>query len=74
MPSVAQVCSPRPFTASTSTATFSTSRSLGARHAAPMQKRVAPASFAACAARTTSSTSMSFCAFTPVSNSADCGQ
>ena len=47
---------------------------LGARQAAPMQKRVAPASWAALAARVTSSTLISFSAFTPVSNSADCGQ
>ena len=44
------------------------------RQAAPMQKRVAPASWAALAARVTSSTLISFSALTPVSNSADCGQ
>jgi len=46
---------------------FSMSRSLGARQAAPMQKRVAPAFLAAWAALRTSSTAISFCACTPVS-------
>jgi hypothetical protein len=40
MPSVAQVSSPSAFTPSTMAQTFSTSRSLGERQAAPMQKRL----------------------------------
>ena len=43
IPRVAQVSSPRAFTPATSSATCSTSLSLGDRHAAPMQNRVAPA-------------------------------
>ena len=43
------------------------SRSFGLRHAAPMQKRVAPWALAACAASTTSSSGISLLASTPVS-------
>ena len=54
--------------------TFSTSRSLGERHAAPMQKRLAPAALAARASASTASSSISFSALTPVSYLALCGQ
>jgi hypothetical protein len=50
------------------------SRSFGARQAAPMQNRVAPAALARCAATSTSSGSISFVAATPVSYCAACGQ
>ena len=55
MPSVQQVSSPSAFTARTMSSTGSRSRSFGPRHAAPMQKRVAPCAFAARAAATTAS-------------------
>ena len=42
MPKVAQVSKPIAFTAFTISSTESKSLSLGARHAAPIQKRVAP--------------------------------
>src|SRR5260370_220679 len=42
MPSVAQVSSPSALTPSTMAQTESRSRSFGLRHAAPMQKRLAP--------------------------------
>jgi hypothetical protein len=44
MPSVAQVSRPSAFTSRIIAATFGMSRSFGERHAAPMQKREAPAS------------------------------
>ena len=66
MPSVAQVSSPSALTARTISSTGSRSRSFGPRHAAPMQKRVAPAAFAARAAATTSSTSSIASLSTPV--------
>ena len=47
---------------------------LGRRHAAPMQKRVAPCAFAACAASITSCKDISLLASTPASKWADCGQ
>ena len=53
MPSVQHVSSPSALTAATMSRTGARSRSFGPRHAAPMQKRVAPASFAARAASTT---------------------
>ena len=59
MPSVQQVSSPSAFTSRTIASTGARSRSFGPRHAAPMQKRVAPAAFAARAAATTASTSSS---------------
>ena len=58
---------PTSLTVRTNSATASMSRSLGARHAAPMQKRVAPAWRAASAAARTSPLAISFSAFTPVS-------
>ncbi len=67
MPSVQQASRPRSFTVRTSSATFSMSRSFGARQAAPMQKRLAPCAFAACAAALTASASSSLPASTPVS-------
>jgi hypothetical protein len=48
--------------------------SFTSRHAAPMQKRVAPASRACFAEASTSSTCISFSALTPVSYLAACGQ
>ena len=48
-------------------ATASTSFFFGERQAAPMQKRVAPASFAACARVRTSSSGTSFSRSSPVS-------
>jgi len=66
MPSVAQVSMPSARTAPTISATFSMSRSFGERQAAPMQKRVAPAAFAARALSSTASSAISFSAFTPV--------
>ena len=74
MPSVAQVSSPSALTPSTMAQTFSTSRSLGERQAAPMQKRLAPAALAARASASTASSSISFSALTPVSYLALCGQ
>ena len=46
--------------------TFSMSRSFGSRQAAPIQKRLEPASLAALAASKTSSTSINLVALTPV--------
>ncbi len=54
--------------------TFSISRPFGLRHAAPMQKRLAPAAFAARASFSTASTSISLVAFTGVSKLALCEQ
>src|SRR5262249_44738627 len=59
---------PRAFTPSTMSQTFSRSRSLGERQAAPMQNREAPPALAARASASTASRSISFSAFTPVSN------
>jgi hypothetical protein len=47
------------------------SRSLGLRHAAPMQKRPEPLSLACAAAWSTARTSISLVAFSPVSCAAD---
>jgi hypothetical protein len=66
MPSVMQVCSPSALTSRTISVTRSMSLGLGLRHAAPMQKRVAPCFFAACAASTTSASGISLPAATPV--------
>ena len=74
MPSVAQVSRPSDFTPLTSLATFSMSRSFGPRQAAPMQKRVAPASLARRAASITASSAISGVASTGVSKWTDCGQ
>ena len=74
MPSVMQVSNPIAFTSRTMVDTFSMSRSLGERHAAPMQKRVAPCALAACAASSTSSSGISLLALTSVSKCADCEQ
>ena len=74
MPSVMQVCRPSAFTSRTISVTRSMSLGFGLRHAAPMQKRVAPCSFAACAAAITSASGISLSAATPVSKCADCGQ
>jgi hypothetical protein len=62
-----QVSRPSAFTPSTMAATLSMSRSFGSRQAAPMQKRLAPASFAARALASTRSKSISLSAFTPTS-------
>ncbi len=67
MPRVAQVSSPSAFTSRIISATFGMSRSFGERQAAPMQNREAPAALAWRALASTSSVSISFCAFTPVS-------
>src|SRR3546814_7465293 len=61
IPSVAQVSSPSAFTSRIISATLGMSRSFGERHAAPMQKREAPASFACLAFASTSSVLISFC-------------
>ena len=74
MPSVMQVSSPIAFTPSTMATTLSMSRSLGLRHAAPMQKRCEPAALASAAAARTAFTSISFSAFTSLSADADCEQ
>ena len=66
MPSVAQVSSPSAFTSLIMAATFGMSRSFGERHAAPMQKREAPAALACRAFSTTASVSISLVASTPV--------
>ncbi|MNT46979.1 hypothetical protein D3C72_1836550 [compost metagenome] len=66
MPSVAQVSRPSAFTPAIIAATLGMSRSFGERHAAPMQKREAPAAFAWRALASTASVSISFCALTPV--------
>ena len=55
------------FTERTISSTLSMSRSFGLRHAAPMQKRVAPLSLACLAASSTVSMSRIFLASTPVS-------
>ena len=61
-------------TPSTIATTASMSRSLGLRHAAPMQKRWLPASLAWRAACNTWATSISLVAATPLSALADCEQ
>jgi hypothetical protein len=66
MPRVAQVSSPSAFTSRIMAATLGISRSLGERHAAPMQKREAPAALACVAFSNTASVLISFCASTPV--------
>ncbi len=58
---------PSALTSRTIVSTLSMSRSFGLRHAAPMQKRVAPLALAARAASSTVSMSSSFLASTPVS-------
>src|SRR5262249_10745677 len=74
MPSVTHVSIPSAFTPSTIAQTLARSRSLGDRQAAPIQKREAPAALATRASASTASRSISFSAFTPVSNFVDCGQ
>jgi len=74
MPSVQQASRPSCLITPINSATFSMSRSFGARQAAPMQKRLAPASRAAITASRTSSGDISLLASTPVSYDADCGQ
>ena len=74
MPSVMQASSPRSFTSRTMLASFSTSRSFSSRHAAPMQKRPAPAFLAFSAAARTWARSSSFSASTPVSYFTLCAQ
>ena len=66
MPSVAQVSSPNALTSLTIASTGSRSRSFGPRHAAPMQKRDAPAALALRAAATTAATSSIASLSTPV--------
>jgi hypothetical protein len=66
MPSVAQVSRPSAFTSWIIAATLGMSRSLGERHAAPMQKREAPAALACRAFSSTASVDISFVASTPV--------
>ena len=58
---------PSALTPSTMAQTWSRSRSLGARQAAPMQKREAPEALAARASASTASIAISFSALTPVS-------
>ena len=59
------VSSPIAFTPATIAHTAAMSRSLGERHAAPMQKRCDPAALASAAAPSTASTSINFSAFRP---------
>ena len=66
MPSVAQVSRPSALTSEIIAATFGMSRSFGLRHAAPMQKREAPAALAWRALSSTASVDISFVASTPV--------
>ena len=66
MPSVMQVSSPSALTRPTISSTTARSFSRGLRQAAPMQKRLAPASFAALACSTTFSISSSFSLPSPV--------
>ena len=56
-PNVPQVSSPSDFTARTISLTKATSVGFGPRHAAPMQKRLAPRDWAILAFSTTSATS-----------------
>ena len=67
MPTVAQVSSPSARTSSTMRLICSSCFGLGLRYAAPMQKRVAPLAFAACAASTTADSSSSSSRSSPVS-------
>lgn len=68
------VSMPMPRTPSTIATIAPMSRSLGLRHAAPMQKRVEPLSFACAAACNTARTSISLVALTPLSALTDCEQ
>jgi len=74
MPSVMQVSSPMARTPFTISTIAGMSRSLGLRHAAPMQKRWLPASFACAAVCSTARTSISLVASTPLSAFTDCEQ
>src|SRR5690606_24993607 len=74
MPRVAQVSSPSAFTSRIISATLGMSRSLGERHAAPMQKRLAPAALAWRAFSSTSPVAISLVASTPVWYRWACGQ
>ena len=74
MPRVTQVCIPRSRTAWIISITLSRFLSVGLRQAAPMQKRLAPLSLAACAAAITSSSGSSFSRSSPVSYLALCEQ
>ena len=71
IPSVAHVSSPSAFTPPIVVASAGTSRSFSSRQAAPMQNRCAPPAFAARAASSTVSGSISRLAFSPVSKCAD---
>ena len=73
-PSVAHVSSPRALTALTIARIGSSCESLGPRYDAPMQNRVAPASFARCAAARTASSGIRSCVSMAVSNRMLCGQ
>ena len=66
-PNRVQVSSPSALTSRTMVATWAISLSLGARQAAPMQKRVAPLCLARWACATTWSSGISFSALRPVS-------
>src|SRR5678815_2161764 len=74
MPSVMQVSSPIARTPCTISTIAGMSRSLGLRHAAPMQNRWLPASLACAAACSTACTSISLVASTPLSAETDCEQ
>ena len=74
MPAVTQVSSPSARTPRTIAVTFSRSFGFGERHAAPMQKRVAPASRAAFARSSTVSSGSKASFATPVSKRTLCGQ
>ncbi len=58
IPNVPQVSKPKPFTALIISDTVCTSLGLGPRHAAPMQKRLAPRDLAILAFSTISATSI----------------
>ena len=74
MPSVAQLSRPSERTSRIIADITSMSRFLGERQAAPMQKRVAPASRAALARAATSATAISVSRSRPVSWRMLCGQ
>ena len=74
MPSVMQVSIPISRTPFTISMIAGMSRSLGLRHAAPMQKRCEPESLACAADWSTARTSISLVALTPLSALDDCEQ
>jgi hypothetical protein len=74
IPSVTQVWMPRSAMARTALHTFSICPSVGDRHAAPRQNRVAPDSFAFRARVTISSASISLRGSMPFCHLTDCGQ